>query len=137
MSSASSSVDDAGRTDSARSLALRTTAGTLAAVVLALACRWIAVTANPSLAGADPFAPGPIAVTTVVAGAGAAVVYAALVRLTARPTRNFLIVAGAVFVLSLLPVFLTELGLGLAGQLWLAGLHLAVAVPVAAAIART
>lgn len=127
-----------GRTDSARSLTLRTTIGTLIAVVFALGLRWIAVSTNPELAALGPFAPLPIVVSVIVAGVGAALVYTVGVRYATRPVRTFLLAAGGVFVAMLLPVLLVAptLGVGTIGQLWLVGLHLAVALPLVTAIVR-
>jgi hypothetical protein len=70
--------------------------------------------------------------TTVVAGVGAAVAYAALDRLTARPVRNFLMLGGLVFVGMMLPVilFAPTLGVTSVGQVVLAVLHAVVAVPL-------
>lgn len=82
----------------------------------------------------SPFSAGPLLGTTVVAGAGAAVVYAGLVRFTDRPVRNFVAVAGAVFVIQLVPVFVLAPSLGVTpvGQAVLLLYHVLVAVPIVA-----
>lgn len=84
----------------------------------------------------SPFATAPLVASSVVAGAGAALVYAALVRLTARPVRNFLVASGVVFALMLVPVvaFAPSLGVTPVGQAVLAAYHVVVAVPIVAAI---
>ena len=80
-----------------------------------------------------------IVASTVVAGAGAVLIYAGTVRYTPHLTRNFLIAAGVVFVGMLLPVLLVAptLGVGTVGQLWFVGFHLAVSVPLVVGITRT
>jgi hypothetical protein len=122
---------------SAGDLARRTTVGVLVAVLAALVVRGVVDAAGVDVGAAgamDPFATPAIVGSAVVAGAGAAAVYAALVRLTASPTRNFLVVAAAVFLAMLLPVALVAPGLGVTatGQVVLAVLHIAVAVPLVA-----
>jgi hypothetical protein len=84
----------------------------------------------------SPFALTPLVMTTVVAGASAAVAYAALDHLTARPVRNFLMLGGLVFVGMMLPVvlFAPTLGVTPVGQVVLAVLHAVVAVPLVAFI---
>ena len=133
-----SPAHDPARADGARALALRTTLGTLVAVVLALAVRAAAVATDPGLGALDPFAVVPVVGSAVVAGAGAAVVYAAAVRLTARPVRTFLVAAAVVFVAMLVPVVTVAptLGAGTAARGWLVAMHLAVAVPLVVAVAR-
>jgi hypothetical protein len=121
----------------ASDLTRRTALGVVSALVLAFAVRLLvgALDVNLGVAGpTTPFGTGPIAGSTVVAGVGAAVVYAALVRLTARPTRNFLVVAAAVFAVMLVPVFAFAPSLGVtpAGQVVLVALHAAVAAPLVA-----
>lgn len=124
--------------DSALSLAARTSAGTGVAAVLALVVRAVAVALEPGLATLAPFGIEEILGSTVFAGAGAALVYAAAARYTADPVRTFLGAAIAVFLASLAPVALAapDLGVGVAGQLWLVALHVAVAVPLTVAVAR-
>jgi len=131
-------ITEAGAGDSALALAARTSAGTGVAAVLALVVRAIAVTVDPGLAALAPFGVEEIVGSTVFAGAGAALVYAATTRYTADPVRTFLGAAVVVFIASLAPVALAapDLGVGFAGQLWLVALHVAVAVPLTVAVAR-
>jgi putative Mn2+ efflux pump MntP len=78
--------------ETAGDLAQQTTLGVLIAVVLALFVRTLALGVGVDLGPtgvSSPFALTPLVMTTVVAGVGAAVAYAALDRLTARPVRNF------------------------------------------------
>lgn len=123
--------------ETAGDLARQTTLGVLVAVVLALFVRGLALGLGVDLGPTgvtSPFALVPLVMTTVVAGAGAAVAYAALDRLTARPVRNFLTLAVLVFVGMMLPVvvFAPTLGVTPAGQVVLAVLHAVVAVPLVA-----
>lgn len=118
-------------------LARRTTVGVLTAVVATLLTRAIAGTLAIDLGATGamtPFAAVPLVASAVFAGAGAAVAYAALVRLTERPVRNFVLLAGVVFVGMLLPVvlFAPALGVTTAGQALLVVLHVTVAVPLTA-----
>ena len=84
----------------------------------------------------SPFATAPLVASAVVAGAGAAIVYAALARFTARPVRNFLVASGVVFAVMLVPVvaFAPSLGVTPVGQAVLAVYHVIVAGPVVGAI---
>lgn len=125
--------------ETAGTLARRTTVGVLVAVVLALFVRGLALGVGVDLGptgATSPFALVPLVMTTVVAGAGAAVAYAALDRLTVRPVRNFLALGGLVFVGMMLPVvlFVPTLGVTPVGQVVLAILHAVVAVPLVAFI---
>ncbi|MDT3436084.1 DUF6069 family protein [Haloarcula sp. 1CSR25-25] len=125
--------------ETAGSLARQTTLGVLVAVVLALFVRGLALGSGVSLGptgASSPFAVVPLVMSTMVAGAGAAVAYAVLDRLTARPVRNFLLLGGLVFVGMMLPVvlFAPTLGVTLIGQLVLIVLHAVVAVPLVAFI---
>ncbi|WP_276272123.1 DUF6069 family protein [Haloarcula litorea] len=118
-------------------LARRTALGVLVAAVAALLVAGIAgALALPlGVTGAtSPFAAVPIVASTVVAGTGAAVAYAALVRFTDRPVRNFTVLAGVVFVGMLVPVVAVAptLGVTATGQAVLVALHVAVAVPLVA-----
>lgn len=133
-----SAVAEATPLDGARSLAARTAVGTGVAAVLALVLRAIAVGTEPGLAALAPFGVTEIVSSTVFAGVGAALMYAGAVRFTDRPVRTFLAAAVAVFALSLAAIVTAapDLGVGTTGQLWLAVLHLAVAVPLTAAVAR-
>ena len=115
-------------------LARRTALGIGVAVVAVLVAQGIvdALALDVGVSGPmSPFAAGALA---VVAGAGAAVVYAGLVRYTDRPVRNFLAAAGAVFAVMLVPVlaFAPSLGVTPVGQAVLVAHHLVVAVPIAA-----
>jgi|GEM_PF-1011760 putative Mn2+ efflux pump MntP len=121
--------------ETAGDLAQQTTLGVLIAVVLALFVRTLALGVGVDLGPtgvSSPFALTPLVMTTVVAGVGAAVAYAALDRLTARPVRNFLMLGGLVFVGMMLPVilFAPTLGVTSVGQVVLAVLHAVVAVPL-------
>lgn len=123
----------------AADLARRTAVGVLVAVVAALLVD--AVVAALSLpvgpSGAtSPFASVPIVTSTVVAGAGAAVAYAVLIRVTAQPVRNFAVLAAVVFLGMLVPVVVVTptLGVTTVGQVVLVVLHLVVAVPITAVV---
>ncbi|MDS0258827.1 DUF6069 family protein [Haloarcula sp. S1CR25-12] len=118
-------------------LARRTAGGVLVAVVSALVVAGIAGALGLELGvsgPASPFGAVPIVTSTVVAGVGAAVVYAATARFTDRPVRNFTALAVAVFVVMLVPVFAAapSLGLSAVGQLTLVVIHAVVAVPLVA-----
>lgn len=118
-------------------LARRTTIGVLVGIVAALIVTALtgALGLELGVSGpASPFGAIPIVTSTVVAGAGAALAYAALVRLTARPVRNFSVLSVAVFALMLVPVVAVapELGLTVTGQAALVVIHTAVAVPLVA-----
>jgi hypothetical protein len=118
-------------------LARRTALGIGVAVVAVLVAQGIvdALALDVGASGPmSPFAAGALAASAVVAGAGAAVVYAGLVRYTDRPVRNFLAAAGAVFAVMLVPVlaFAPSLGVTPVGQAVLVAHHLVVAVPIAA-----
>jgi hypothetical protein len=125
--------------ETAGSLARQTTLGVLVAVVLALFVRGLALVSGVDLGptgASSPFALVPLVMTTMVAGVGAAIAYAALDRLTARPVRNFLMLGGLVFVGMMLPVvlFVPTLGVTLIGQVVLTVLHAVVAAPIVAFI---
>jgi peptidoglycan/LPS O-acetylase OafA/YrhL len=124
-------------------LARRTALGVLAGVVLAA----VVVVLGVDLLGLDVLQPGedrvmspfgvPAVLSAVVAGTGAAVAYAALVRYTGRPARNFGILSAVMFALMLVPVFTFAPEQGVAegaGQALLVALHAAVAVPLVAFI---
>jgi len=118
-------------------LARRTTLGVLVAVVAALAVVAVAGASGANLGSGgpqSPFAAPPIVGSSVFAGVGAAVAYAALVRLTDRPTRNFVVLAGVAFLVMMIPVFAfaPTLGVTAAGQAVLVALHVVVAVPLVA-----
>jgi hypothetical protein len=121
-------------------LTRRTTLGVLVAVVALLLVRGLvdALAVDIGAAGPmSPFALTPLVSSTVVAGAGAAVAYAALDRLTERPVRNFVALAVVVFLGMLVPVVVVSptLGVTAAGQVVLVVFHLVVAVPLVAFIA--
>lgn len=121
-------------------LARRTAGGVLAAVVAALVVAGIvtALGLNLGISGPQsPFGAVPIVTSTVVAGVGAAVAYAALARLTDRPVRNFTALSAVVFAVMLVPIFAAapSLGLTAVGQGTLVLLHVAVAVPLVAFVA--
>lgn len=117
----------------ATALARRTAAGVGVAVVALLLTQALVDAAGVELGAAGPmtpFAAGPLVATTVVAGVGAAVAYAALSRFTDNPGGNFVAVAGVVFAVMLVPVFLATPGMGVtpAGQALLIVYHLLVAL---------
>ena len=125
--------------ETAGDLARQTTLGVLVAVVLALFVRGLALGVGVNLGptgASSPFALSPLVMSTVVAGVGAAVAYAVLDRLTGRPVRNFLVLAGVVFVGMMLPValFAPTLGVTTVGQVVLAIFHAVVAAPLVAFI---
>jgi len=116
-------------------LARRATLGTTVAIVAALLVRGIALALGADVGlptvGQSPFAVGPIVAFSFVAGVGATVVYAALVRLTERPVRNFGIAAVVVFALLLLPMATVQ-GVTTTGLAVLFVLHVVVAVALVA-----
>ena len=122
-----------------RGLARQTTLGVAVAVAAVLIAQ-VAVTALGLDVGAtgamSPFSAGPLVVATVVAGAGAAVVCAGLIRFTGRPVRNFVAVSAAVFGVQLIPVVTLAPSLGVTpvGQAVLVIYHVIVAVPIVAAL---
>ncbi|MBX0303284.1 DUF6069 family protein [Haloarcula salinisoli] len=121
-------------------LTRRTTGGVLVGVVAALVVSAIVTTLGLDLgvSGAQsPFGAVPIVMSTVVSGAGAAVAYAVLVRVTDRPVRKFTVLSAGVFVVMLIPVvaIAPSLGLTAVGQGVLVLLHVAVAVPLVAFVA--
>jgi hypothetical protein len=118
-------------------LARRTTLGVLTAVLAVLVVRGAALTAGLDLGptGAQtPFGVGPVVASAVVAGAGAAVVYAVLVRRTARPARTFVAVSALVFLGMMVPVVAVAPSMDVTGtgQAVLTAMHLAVAAPLVA-----
>jgi hypothetical protein len=120
-----------------RALARRTAGGVLVAVVVALVVRTLAGAVGVPLGAGGPTSPFgtlPIVLSTVVSGTGAALAYAALVRLTERPVRNFTVLAAVVFAGMLVPVIFVApaMGLTLFGQATLVVLHAVVAVPLVA-----
>ena len=125
-------------------LARRTAAGVLVGVVLTV----IVVVVGVDVLGLEVLKQGeqramspfgiPAVLSAVVAGTGGAVTYAALVRYTDRPARNFGVLSATVFLLMLVPVFASAPRQGVSegtGQALLVVLHAAVAVPVVASIA--
>jgi hypothetical protein len=124
---------------SAGGLARRATLGIGVAVLAVLVAQGIvdALALDVGVSGPmSPFAAGALVTSTVAAGAGAAVVYAGLVRFTDRPVRNFIAAAGVVFAVMLIPViaFAPSLGVTTVGQAVLAVHHALVAVPIVAAL---
>lgn len=123
---------------SGRALARRATLGTVVAVVAALLVRGIVLALDANIgvpaAGQTPFAVGPIVGFTVFAGAAAGVVYAALVRLTDRPVRNFAVAAAAFFLVMLGPLATVAPAQGVTtvGLAALFVIHVVVAVPLVA-----
>jgi len=123
--------------DSGGELARRTAGGVLVAVVAALVVRLLVGSLGLAVGPTGPMTPFgtvPIVMSAVVAGIGAAVVYAALVRFTRRPVRNFLVASAVVFGLMLVPVVAAAPGMGVTavGQGVLVVLHAVVAVPLVA-----
>ncbi|AHG05310.1 hypothetical protein HALDL1_11370 [Halobacterium sp. DL1] len=119
----------------AGALARRTTIGVTVAVLSLLVAQVLvdAVGVDVGATGAtSPFSAVPLVGTTIVAGVGAAVAYAVLVKLTDRPARYFVALAVAVFVFMLGPLLLLtpEMGVTLVGQGVLLLYHLLVAVPL-------
>ena len=120
-----------------RGLARRTTLGVAVAAVLIAQVAVTTLGLDVGATGAmSPFSAGPLVVATVVAGAGAAVVCAGLIRFTARPVRDFVAVSAVVFALQLLPVIAVapSLGVTAVGQAVLVLYHVVVAVPIVAAL---
>jgi hypothetical protein len=122
-----------------RTLAIRTALGVFVAIIALLIMQTLVDTLAIDVGDSDamsPFAAGPLIGTTIVAGVGAALVYAGLVRFTDRPVRNFVALAAAVFVFMLGPVaFVTpSIGVTPTGQAVLVLYHLLVAVPIVAFI---
>jgi hypothetical protein len=119
-------------------LARRTATGVLLSVVLVLLAQGIvdALSIDVGATGSmSPFAAGPLVGATIVAGAGAAVAYAAAVKFTDQPVRNFVALAAGVFVIMLGPVFLAPPeGITTVGQAILVLYHALVAVPLVAFI---
>ena len=119
-------------------LARRTAVGVLLAVVSVLVAQALvdALSIDVGVTGSmSPFAAGPLISASVVAGIGAAVAYAAVVKFTAQPVRNFLALAAGVFVFMLLPVFAAPPeGITTVGQGILVVYHALVAVPLVAFI---
>ena len=118
-------------------LARRTTLGVLVAVVALLGTQAV-VDATEIAVGAtgamSPFSAGALVGSAIVAGAGAALTYAAVDRFTARPVRNFVAIAAAVFLVMLVPVVAVAPAMGVTpiGQGLLVLYHLLVAVPLTA-----
>lgn len=97
----------------ASDLARRTTVGVLTTIVATLLVRGIVGVLAVDLGTAGPMSPfATISMLgcIVFAGVGAAVAYAALVRLTERPVRNFTLLAGVVFAGMLVPVVAFVIG---------------------------
>ena len=115
-------------------LARRTAVGVFVAVVSVLLAQAIVdvLSIDVGVTGSmSPFAAGPLTTATIVAGVGAAIVYATVVTFTARPVRNFVAISVGVFVLMLAPVFLAPPeGITPAGQGILVLYHLLVAIPL-------
>ena len=127
---ASTTTESAAVTTPTRGELLRRGAvAVVAAIVAAAVVRTAAVSLGVP-ATADPMQLDPILTSSAVGAAGATVVYGVLTRVSARPNRDFVVVAAVVLLLSLVPV--VTVASGLAGVtmgvlLTLALLHLAVA----------
>lgn len=119
-------------------LARRATLGTVVAILAALLTRGIVLALDPDLGvavtGQTPFAVTPIVGVTVFSGLVAGILYAALVRLTERPVRNFGIAAVAAFVVMTVPLATVgpSLGVTTVGLAVLFVVHVVVAVPLVA-----
>lgn len=124
-----------------KQLARRTANGVIAALIPLIIIQIVVDAANITVGATgpmSPFAPAPLIGATVVGGAGAAVVYALLVRFTAQPARNFVVTALGVFILMLLPVFVVPPdGITQVGQGLLIVYHLIVAVSLVAFLIGT
>jgi len=121
-------------------LARRTNRGVFVGVIAALVVSAIVTALGLDLGVSGPQSPFgaiPIVTSTVVSGVGAAVAYAALVRFTDRPVRNFGALSAAVFVAMLVPVvaIAPSLGLTAVGQAALVVIHVVVAAPLVAFVA--
>jgi len=120
-------------------LVRRTALGVLVAILALLTTQAIVDTAGIAVGvtGAmSPFGAGPLVGSSIAAGGGAALIYAAVDRFTARPVRNFVAIAAAVFVVMLVPVVVVAPAMGVTptGQGLLVLYHLIVAVPLTALI---
>lgn len=118
-------------------LARRTAIGVVVAIVALLVAQSLITVLGVDVGTPgeqNPFAVGSLVGSTVVAGIGAALVYAALDRFTDRPVRNFVVVAVGVFALMLVPVLTVAPTIGVTptGQAVLVLYHLLVAVPLVA-----
>lgn len=107
-------------------------AGIVAGLALVAAVRLLAGVVLP-VAGLDPYGWVPAVGSVLAFGVGATVVYAILDRYAANARRSFLVAAGVVFALMLVPVFVVGPSLGadtLALQAGLVALHVAAAVGI-------
>lgn len=124
--------------ETSRGLTRRTAVGVLAAITAVLLTQAAVdvVSVELGVTGPiDPFAVGPLVGACIAAGVGAALAYAAVVRVTVRPVRTFLALSAGVFVLMLVPVFgMPPAGITTAGQGILVLYHVLVAVPLVASI---
>jgi len=118
-------------------LVRRTALGVLVSIVALLGTQAIVNMADIAVGATgamSPFSAGALVGSTIAAGAGAALTYAAVDRVTARPVRNFVAIAAAVFLVMLVPVFAVAPAMGVTpiGQGLLVVYHLLVAVPLTA-----
>lgn len=118
-------------------LARRTTLGVLVAIIALLGTQAVVDMADIAIGATgamSPFSAGALVGSTIAAGAGAALAYAVVNRFTARPVRNFVAIAAAVFLVMLVPVFAVAPAMGITptGQGLLVAYHLIVAVPLTA-----
>jgi hypothetical protein len=126
-----STVPRAARIDRTTLVRRGLTAAGLALLAVALV-RVVAVSLAPDLAALPPLGWGPLVASTLIAAAGATLVYALL---SDRPTatRDFLAVAATVLVVSFVPVVTvapTVPGMSTAGLVALGAAHVAVAVGI-------
>lgn len=111
----------------------------LAAIANAL-LRTGSVAIDPTLASVRPFGWAPILGSSVVTAVGATVVYWALIRRTARPNRNFVVIASAVLLVSFVPVVVAAPaipGMTTAGVLALGVMHAVSALVIVGALMGT
>lgn len=119
----------------AGALSRRTAVGVGVAIVALLVTQALVDAVGVELGASgpmSPFASAPLVGATIVAGVGATIAYAATVKLTNRPVRNFVVISGGAFAVMLVPVVLVTPSMGMtpAGQGLLVLYHLLVAVPL-------
>jgi hypothetical protein len=127
------------RPTGARDLARRTATGVFVAIVALLVTQALVDTVGVDVGATgemSPFSAGPLVMSTIVAGVGAAVAYAGIVRFTDRAVRNFVVLASVVFIVMLVPVVVVTPTLDVTptGQAILVFYHILVAVPLVAFI---
>lgn len=118
-------------------LARLTTVGVLVAIAAILFTQALVEALAVDVGATGPMSPFetiPLVGTTIIAGVGAAVVYALLIKVTDRPVRNFVVIATGVFAFMLVPVAFAAPSMGVTpvGQGILVLYHLLAAVPIVA-----